>query len=665
MGLITHLERESRSQVISPLHPRDPALAEFLGVASDNPAGVDVTHRSALGLTAYWAGVNIISSTIAMLPLQVFQHLPVGRRPAPDHVVNQLLHVRPNPLMSPYTFKQIRKVHELTWGNSYAEIERDVAGRAIALWPLPPDRVRVLRRGNEKIFMVRVEDGTEVVVSADRMLHVQGLGADGIRGYSIIAFHAASLGMSIATNEYGARFYANSAKPSGYLEIPGEPSPDTRKELRADWDHIHQGLSNVQRTALLWGGMKWQPMSLPPEDSQFLQTRAFQIEEMARILNVNPILLQHHEKATTWGSGIEQFMLAYRMLTTQPLCTRDEDEMNWMLFPPGERGEFFVKYNLDAMLRGDSLTRAQVNEIMRRNGVLNADEWRQQDERNPLPEGQGALYFMPLNMAPLDQLAAGPESTPPKPRRSLSLERRSLTVRQRHQRAHVKAFQDGARRFLRRDVEAAGKAVERAFSGGGDPLEALDAWIKDFYPGQQRVIVQVMLPIVSALGSVVALEAMDEVGGEMDQESLDVFADAYTEALAVRETSSSIGQIRSIIADPNLEGNEAIRAALDTRFGEWGELRADKVAMNEVVRVGNSFARRAWQVAGIAGLVWRASADACPLCIEMDGRRVSATGFFATPGETVEGEGVTALVVENNVAQPPLHQGCTCQVVPG
>jgi HK97 family phage portal protein len=678
LGIISHLASESRASVVNPVHPRDPALPALFRLGESNAAGVEVTAQRALAVTAFYAGINILSETIAMLPLSVYEKLERGRKPVNDHPVNLLLDLRPNPTMSPFTFKKLIRVHRLIWGNFYAEIERDNGGRPIALWPLDPTRVEPKRLENEKVFLVDTGKGPRLVLSADRILHIPGLGSDGLRGYSVIAIHAASLGMTIATDDYGARYYANDAKPSGILTWPGNPSRDQRTDFREDWQRVHGGLTGSHRLAVLWGGMTYQPLSFPPEDSQFLQTRSFQIEEIARILNVNPILLQHHEKATTWGSGVEQFMLAYRMLTVQPLCTQDEDEINWALFNEAEHGKLFVKYNLDALLRGDSLTRAQVNQIKRQNGIINADEWREQDEELPLPEGQGEVYTIPLNFqdmmtlldppeppAPVVMPALGPEAEPEEEEpqeedeRQLKLEERSTARRNRLQKAHMKLFANAAGRYVRRDTTAFMSAVEKAFATP-QPLVGMERFIREFYPGQEKYIFQTMLPVVSALGAIIAAEAASEVGhdGSFD---LDDFAMGYTEGLAIREVGASIGQIRTIIK--NTELAEDLKPSLLTRAGEWNEKRPDKVAANEIIRVGGAFARAAWQQSGISALIWRANPTACPICQDMDGRRVGSTGYFARPGDAVGDEANgTPLVVDNSVANPPLHEGCECTI---
>src|SRR5690625_2455533 len=358
-------------------------VQDLLG-ATPGPTGVSVTPEKALGITSFWNGVRIISQTIAGLPFEVFERQERGRRLAREHPVYHLLHVRPNPYMTPYTFKEIRVAHALTWGNSYAEIEYNNRDEPVALWPLLPDRTGVEVRNGEKVYWT-VINGTKVYLSADRVLHVPGLGYDGLRGYNVIRMFRDSLGLTIAANQYGAEFFGNSGRPSGVLTHPSRVDDAERRRIREEWNQLHSGLSRAQRTAVLWGGMDFKPLTMPPEEAQFLETRSLQIDEVARILNINPILLQKTEGATTWGTAIGQFLVAFGKFTIAPWLEREEDAVNWSLFSERDRGRYYAKYNMAALLRGDSKTQAEILEIERRNGVINADDWLELTDRNPLP----------------------------------------------------------------------------------------------------------------------------------------------------------------------------------------------------------------------------------------------------------------------------------------
>lgn len=665
MGIIDRMER---ARIENPQVPLSSAnVLSALGLEAPSAAGIAVTHDKALGITAFWAGVRMISQTIAGLPLQAFETQGNSRRMAAEHTVHKLLYKRPNPYMTPFVFKEIRSAHCLTWGNSYAAIERNGAGQPVALWPLLPDRtgVEIVNQVDADYVKMYWTDinGVRIWLDANQVLHVPGLGFDGLKGYNVIKIHRDSLGLSIAANEYGAQFFGNSGRPSGVLMHPGTPGPDERQQFREEWNQVHTGLTRAQRTAVLWGGMKWEQISLPPEEAQFLTTRQMQIEEVARILNINPILLQQTSKQTSWGSGVEKFLVAFAKFTITPWLEREEDVLNWDLFSAAERDRFYVKYNVNALLRGDAEMQAKVLEIKRRNGVINADEWRELDEENPLPDGQGKIYFVPLNWVPLDQANKDldPVPTDSNNRMRPSREQRSLAIRRRLREAHKAAFEDGARRYVKRDVDALAKAVKRAAESGTDTISALNRWIDEFYPTQQRYIAQTMLPLVSALAAVIAAEASEEVNAE--PVSVDTFAAEYAENLAMRETNSSIGQVRTMMTEKT---PDELEAALLIRAEEWAEKRPGKVAENEIVRVASGAAKVAWAAAGVAYLVWKANQGACPLCMELDGKRVGIKEYFLVPGESVTpDERPGGLVAGQNLAGPPLHGGCQCSLQAG
>lgn len=648
MGIIRGMARRNRLE--RPDVPLSSPEVSSLFDTGQSAAGVSVTHDKAMGLTAFWAGVRVISQTIAGLPCKTYMRVDGGRELAEDHHVYKVLQERPNPMMTPFVFREIRTAHCLTWGNSYAEIEYDKAGRVIALWPLLPDRTGVEIQGGEKVYYTQINN-KKIYLPADRVLHVPGLGFDGLQGYNVIKMHRDSLGLSMAANEYGSTFFGNSGRPSGIITKQGSSSDKEREQLRAEWNQMHTGLTRAQRTAILWGGMEWKPVSLPPEEAQFLETRAIQIEEVARILNINPIFLQHFTKVTTWGSGVVQFLTAFAKFTILPWLEREEDVLNYDLFGEGERGKFYVKYSIEQLMRGDPKMQAEILEIERRNGILSADEWRKLNDENPLPDGLGEDYFMPLNMAPVDKIRDADDVSLSRRSVEKRTEKRSgIPYRVRLTRAHKAALEDAARRFVKRDTEALKKAAGK---------RELDDWIDEFYPGQQRYIEQTMLPVITALTTVIGEAAADEI--EEDSVSMAKFAEEYTANLARREVGSSIGQIRKkqeLVAEDDLE-QELIDLA-----DEWEERRPGKVAQNESVRASSGAARYMWGALGVSYLVWRANADACELCSALDGKRVGIDKYFVDEGTSVTAEGVAPLTASENIGGPPLHIGCQCGIEP-
>lgn len=261
--------------------------------------GVTVNEQTSLRATAVLACVKILSETIASLPLPVYKRLkPRGKERAPDHPLYHVLHDLANDEMTSFTWRETMESHIALWGNCYSEIEYDDMWRIRALWPLRPDRTYPERdpTTGRIIFKTTLSNGQGIILPQERVLHIPGLGFDGLKGYSNIAMAREAIGMSLAAEEYGARFFGNGANPGGILEHPGKLKEPDR--LREQWYEMHQGLSNQHRIAVLEEGMHYKQIGIPPEDAQFLETRKFQVTEIARIFRVPPHMIADLERAT-------------------------------------------------------------------------------------------------------------------------------------------------------------------------------------------------------------------------------------------------------------------------------------------------------------------------------------------------------------------------------
>jgi HK97 family phage portal protein len=337
-------------------------------------AGVPVSELSALQLPVVYACVNRISNPVSRFPLGIYRRLDDGsRRPvsAAEHPLGRLLGVRPNEFMSSRTLRKTSQAHALLWGNGYLEIERNNRGQAVGLYPLLPDRTRPVRENGVRFFRTSIAGETVNIPHGD-VLHVMDQSQDGFLGISQIALARQAIGMGLAMEEFGAKFFANDAKSGGFLMHPGKLSPRAKQNVRGEGGEVKRspdnpaagvdaqgGLANAHRVKVLEEGMKFVSTTIPPEDAQFLGSREFQIAEIARIYDVPLILLQSQEKQTSFGAGIEQLMIGFLRSTIDPWVDAWEQEMNWKLFTEEEldRG-YYVKFNMNAMLRGDMKARA-------------------------------------------------------------------------------------------------------------------------------------------------------------------------------------------------------------------------------------------------------------------------------------------------------------------
>ena len=370
-------------------------------------SGKTVNERTALQTTAVYACVRILSETIASLPLHVYQYTEGGKAKDTEHVLYTLLHDEPNPDMTSFVFRETLMSHLLIWGNAYAQILRDRSGQVIGLYPLLPDQMRVHRSEKGKLFYVynRYEEDNpnfqekgSIVLSQEEVLHIPGLGFDGLIGYSPIALAKNAVGMTLACEEYGASFFGNGANPGGVLEHPGilkDPG-----KVRDSWNAVYQGTRNAHKVAVLEEGMSYKQIGIPPEEAQFLETRKFQINEIARLFRIPPHMVGDLEKSSF--SNIEQQSLEFVKYTLDPWVVRFEQALKKSLLLPEEKKTHFIKFNVDGLLRGDYQSRMNGYAIGRQNGWLSTNDIRELEELNPIPPEEGGdLYLINGNMTKL------------------------------------------------------------------------------------------------------------------------------------------------------------------------------------------------------------------------------------------------------------------------
>lgn len=380
------------------------AYTFFMGGSTSGKA---VTERSAMQMTAVYSCVRILSEAIAGLPLQFYKYTESGgKEKAVDHPLYFLLHDEPNPEMTSFVFRETLMTHLLLWGNAYAQIIRNGRGEVIALYPLMSDRMSVNRDSDGQLYYeytVYSDDaptvkGSTVRLAPTDVLHIPGLGFDGLVGYSPIAMAKNAIGMAIACEEYGAKFFANGAAPSGVLEHPGTIKDPSR--VRESWQSTFGGSSNANKVAVLEEGMKYTPISISPEQAQFLETRKFQIDEIARIFRVPPHMVGDLEKSSF--SNIEQQSLEFVKYTLDPWVARWEQAMVRSLLSAEDKKKYFIKFNVDGLLRGDYQSRMNGYAIGRQNGWMSANDIRELENLDRISEEEGGdLYLINGNMTKL------------------------------------------------------------------------------------------------------------------------------------------------------------------------------------------------------------------------------------------------------------------------
>lgn len=379
-------------------------LIDFFSGRS-SASGINVNETTALQSTAVYACVRILAETIASLPFPVYERLSGGGKArAPNHPLYSVLQEAANSEMTSFTLRETLMGHILLWGNAYAEIEYNNAGQVIGLWPLRPDRTWPERNAETKQIQYRtaLTDGTQAVLPFDKVLHIAGLGYDGLIGYSPIHLAREAVGLAIATEKFGATFFGNGTNVGGVAKHPGKLSEQGSKNLRQSINETYAGLGNSHRVMLLEEGMTFEKVGIPPEDAQFLQTRQFQLNEISRIFRVPPHMIGDLSRATF--SNVEQQSIDFVVHTIRPWLVRLEQAVKFKLFTPSERRRFFAEFLVDGLLRGDIKSRYEAYSIGRQNGWLSADDVRELENMNPLPDGTGKVYLVPLNMVPADKV---------------------------------------------------------------------------------------------------------------------------------------------------------------------------------------------------------------------------------------------------------------------
>ena len=440
----------------------------FNPVSQVSTAGVTVTPETALTVSTVWACRKAISEDLAALPLSVFEDLDPGKKRALNHPLYDVLHDSPNARQTSVEWLADMIGYLLMWGNGYNRIIEGPRGFADQLEPLHParmEKVELLDTGRLR-YTYRQPDGRQKIYNQDEIFHIRGPSDDGIVGMSVVRLARESFGLGMATEQFGARLFSQGAVQRGMLTHPGKLTPTAQKQLKEQWNSKVAGLNNAHGTVVLEEGMKWEQVGMTNEDSQFLGTRGFQVEEIARWFGVPLSRIQHTEKATTWGTGIEQMQIGYVIHTLLPWAVRIEQAIRRDLIIVPQK--FFVKFNFDALLRGDQKTRYESYRNAITTGWMDRNEARQLEDMNPR-EGLSEL-LVPQNMATLDEDG---NITPVNDTQAGTGDPPGLN---RNSRAHLLAT-ELAGIVVRREVQAVGKAIKKY----GDDEPGLHGYIEDFY----------------------------------------------------------------------------------------------------------------------------------------------------------------------------------------
>lgn len=549
-----------RAAQSSAASPADWLVSAFGGRRS--ASGQSVTADSALTNTAVWNAIRILTGATAGLPLILYKRRPDGgKERATTHPLYTLLHDAPTERLTSFEWREMLGGHLELRGNAYAYIEHDRRGVVTALPALHPDRMSLLIAPDDTLwYKYQPRVGPQLTFKEEEILHFRGFSSDGLVGKGPIEVAREAIGVAMAAEEHTAKFYANDATPGGILKHKGKLSQDAYDRLKQSWDARFGGSGNAWKAAILEEGMEWTSMTMSRRDAQYIETRKFQIEEIARIFDLPPHMLKSMDRATF--SNIEHQGIEFVTWSLRARLVRMEQRLNQALLLEHERGTYFFEFLVDALLRGDTAGRYAAHKIGRDGGWLSADEVREIENMNPLPDGQGKIYLQPLNMATTqdDPAKKDPPKEPKKPAAAAAEDEddeedpEDLTARMLA--ASVPVLTDAFARALRKELLASRRQLERS----ADPVEFV-AWHETFWRDHQGMLTELLLPVLRMVTA-----AADSAGAE-----------PLVRALAAAAVERERGDARASVTATAAEGREA----LATLFTAWESSRAAAAAQRE------------------------------------------------------------------------------------
>jgi len=681
---------KKRSGVANP----EPWLVDLFGGGVETNAGRDVDEDTSLQLSTVYACVTLIAESIASLPLGVFRKTADNGRDSVSSTLNDLVKTSPNPEMTSFDWRLAAVGHLLLYGNSYSLIERNRLDQPTAIWPIVPERVSVVRTDAGKlVYKITAPNGVEKAYNQSDILHVKGFGQNGLVGQSVISFSRESIGLSLAAEEYGSRFFGSGANPGLIIEHPGKMDSNAAKNFRDSVTSAYAGLGKSHKTLLIEDGMKASSLSIPPSDSQFIELREFQREEICSLFKVPPHMVSLVTKSTSWGSGIEQQQINFVVNTLRPWLVRWEQSLAFALLTESQRKSgYFFDFLVAALLRGDIKTRYESYRIGRQWGWLSVNDVRRLETMNPVDNGND--YLMPMNMVPLgtEPEAMGlqdKQAEPDKEKKEPKKEEKSSCECDHEQREYTPYD------FSTRELSEEEKPVAGMISAAGNNSKPINTAFTDVVKmetdGLRAIIKKRPTPaqlhrestkfyeslppkIKSKLQSAifryqddVSAEAQKMIGkggaGKDLRRELSKFKAQYIGSLSERYTGDGLKQVRTLIA--NTSANSLI-GEMDNRLDAWDLTRSARYADEELIRAGNSIARETWARSGVIKLRWvTRGSKTCPYCRQLSGKIVGIEKPFLKDGETLyASDGKNFMAMSGKKSHPPIHKGCVCMIQP-
>lgn len=671
--------------------------------------GLKINEQNSLEASAVWSSVLQLSSIVGSLPLKLFKRTDVGRDEATEHPLSIMMSLKPNDEMTSMIFREALVLQMLLYGFAVAEKQFNKSGQIIGLWPLESSRMlikRVVIEGQAVLlYEYRMISGATRIFSRDQILHIPYLSTNGIQSLNPIKLARESIGLAKALEDYAAKFFLNNAKPAAVIEIPGGLDKEAMDNFKESWAMVTQGLDNAHRTAVLEEGIKLHEYGSNPKTSQSLESREFQLDEVARVMNMPPHMLKNLKRATF--SNIEESNREFVTYSLNQILVRKEQNYTLQLLDPKLHATHFFKHNLDGLLRGNTEVRWSAYNKGFLMGVYSPNDIRKLEDLNTYEGGDDRYVQMQMVKVQDAGLLAKARLQPKKkadqdsdgkseddkgaddsdgdermlPGDSLSeKEVRQAEHRSRQDEA-IKIISDDVSRFkplfeeaFQKIINKEAKEIEVNAQKELRNIRGFDEWLWDFYdealePFAEKVTAPIFQIFIDTVQRDVA--AVFGVDTRFNQEMED-FVRTYIADFTARTARKSIQEIRKIIRDNGSKVGQETVDLITARTKHWRKKKASKMVGQEVVRAAGAASRMKYVLTGFTRFQWRTVGDNCPFCNKLNGRTVGVEQTFVESGEKMEGENIlkdgtkeaTWMTFSERKKHPPLHRGCDCVVVP-
>jgi len=668
MGILSRLlgneKGEQRAVVFS-----DGLLASLRGVGG---AAAPVTPNNAMQLAAVYACVRVLSESLASLPLILYARQARGKTPATGHPLFPLLRDLPNPEITSVELRMWLQGHLAGWGNAYAQIVRSRSGQVLEIWPMRPDRVTVYRQDDgwlwyyyapDPMFDKPDERNAENWYRFDEIIHLRGLGFDGVMGYNPIRLMAQAMQLVKGAEAFSTKFYDNGARPGVVLKHPAKLSQPAYDRLRNSWEARHQGIENAHKVAILEEGMGIEQIGIPPQDAQFIETMKFGRSQIASIFRVPPHMIGDLDRASF--SNIEQQGIEFVQYTLGAWLRIWEQAITRDLLAPRERATYYAEHSLDWLLRGDTLARYQAYQAAINAGWMAPNEARERENLNPLPGGDNLLQ--PLNMTPAGSTQAASSRGLVTGGAELreGVDEHAHQVREKKAKlmqAMLPALEDIAKRVVKREVQDLRRAVDKHLRKRS--AQDFTTWLHEFYKEFPSVVRDQFDALLTSYGTQITTLAADELG-KVDPgltEALRQFIGEYLDNLGNAHAAASRRQLEALLADAQAEQTDPA-PLIEERLDGWTDTRPSQMARNEAVGFGNALAVAAYGALGVLYLRWVSSGESCSFCQSLSGKIAGIGGFFIQAGTMIDGGAEGQMLVRRNTRHGPIHDGCDCVVI--